>query len=65
MNRRRPEWLDENAAAKYLGFHPRVLREYVKKGKLNIAYTNINGRKFKYEKGDIDKLLLDNSTYIK
>jgi hypothetical protein len=29
-----------------------------------IAYTNINGRNWQYNKLDIEKVLLDNSTYI-
>jgi hypothetical protein len=58
-------WIHEKQAAAKIGYRPRVLRMYVKSGKLNIAYTNLNGRSFQYNEKDIDKLLLDNSTYIK
>lgn len=58
-------WIAEEEAAAKIGYRPRVLRMYVKAGKLNIAYTNINGRSFQYLERDIDKVLLQNSTFIK
>jgi hypothetical protein len=62
---KKPIWIHEKEAAAMIGYRPRVLRMYVKAGKLDIAYTNINGKFFQYNKLDIEKVLLDNSTWIR
>jgi predicted site-specific integrase-resolvase len=59
-----PTWLHEKQAAEKIGYKPETLRKYVKKGRLNVAFTNLNGRRFQYCEEDLDKLLLENSTYI-
>lgn len=58
-------WLKEEVAAEKIGYRPRVLRRHVKAGRLNIAYTNLNGRAFQYLERDIDRVLMANSTFIK
>jgi predicted site-specific integrase-resolvase len=62
---KKPNWLKENEAANRFGYKPRTLRQHVKEGRLQIAYTNIHGRKYQYSEADIDKVLLDNSTFIR
>lgn len=62
--KRTPIWIPEQQAAKKLGYNARVFRRKVVDGKLNIAFTNINGRKWQYEEKDIDNVLLKNSTFI-
>lgn len=61
------EWIAEKEAAELIGLRPSTLRRYVKPdtGKhpyTNINFTCLNGRNFKYNKYDIEKVFLDNST---
>jgi predicted site-specific integrase-resolvase len=65
MSKRSPDWVKESEAAEKLGYKPATLRRYVKRGSLNIAYTTLRGRRFQYNMTDIDRLLLENSTFIK
>ena len=62
---KRPNWIKENEAAEKFGLRPRTLRQHVKNGILNVAFTNVNGRNFQYNITDIEKILLDNSTFIR
>lgn len=55
-------WLDEETAAKRLGYKPRYLRAICKSGKLKIAFSTITGRKFHYSETDIIRLQEKNST---
>lgn len=62
---RQPIWIKEDEAAKMMDYAPASLRRRVKDGRLAIAYTSINNRKYKYDKTDIQNLLLKHSTFIK
>lgn len=60
----RTEWISEQQASDILGYKPRTLRQYVKGAKLDISYTSINGRRYKYSKSDIQKALDRNAKMI-
>lgn len=55
-------WVTERIAAEKLDYHPRVLRAYAKSGKLKIAFTHFNHRKYKYAVKDINKVLNENAS---
>lgn len=57
-------WIDEKVAAEKVRRKPRTLRELVKSGKWQVAYSAINNRRFQYNEKDIDRLLLENSTAL-
>lgn len=60
------EWIPEKKAAEMLDYKPETLRRNVLRGKIQVAITNNGfGRKYKYNKLDIDKLLMDNSTIVR
>lgn len=61
---KKPEWINEAEASAMTGYRPRVLRAYVKSGKLNIDYHTFNGRMYHYDKKDIEKEMLKYSTVI-
>ncbi len=50
-------WIPESEAAKKIGRKPRTLRELAKSGRLQVAYTTINGRTYQYSERDLDKVL--------
>jgi predicted site-specific integrase-resolvase len=58
-------WIKEQEAAEMLGYKPETLRKLVKSGKLNIAFTCLNNRKFLYCKNNIERELLAHSNYVK
>lgn len=60
----RPDWITEEAAALLLDYKPETLRKLVKAGTLDISYTTVRGRSYKYDKKDIEKLLLKSATLI-
>ena len=62
--KQRPIWISETEAAEMMGYKPETFRKYVKSGKLDIAFFTLNGRKIKYNKVDIDKVMIKNSTLI-
>jgi predicted site-specific integrase-resolvase len=62
--KRRPQWIKETEAAEMLGYKPIVLRKYAKSGKLSIAFHTIKGRKFQYDRTDIENLMLKHSTFL-
>lgn len=64
MRNSKPIWISESEAAQLMGYHPRYLREIVKNGKLEIAYTAPTGRKYHYNKVDIEKVQLASSNYM-
>jgi uncharacterized protein YjcR len=57
-------WMPEKDAAAMLGLKPQTLRKYVKTGKWSIALSRLSERCYLYSKGDIDNLLLENSTVL-
>lgn len=61
---RKPDWMKEAEAASMLGYQPETLRKKVKAGKLNVAFTNLNNRNWQYDRKDLEKVLLENSTFI-
>lgn len=65
MSKNRPTWIFEDEAAKMLGYSKKYFRHQVRDGKLQVAFTNIKGRRFQYNQTDIEKVLLQNSTFIK
>lgn len=67
MKKQAIEWIPESEAARLLDLKPRTLRKYVKGTKqffpkLNIAMTNVSGRKYQYNRFDIENLLLQSSS---
>lgn len=60
----RPDWIKEIEAATMLEYKPVTLRKLVKAGTLDISYTTVRGRSYKYDKKDIEKLLLKSATLI-
>jgi hypothetical protein len=58
------DWIKEEEAAQRLGMTPRTLRINAKSGRLDISYTNINGRNYFYSEQSIEKLLLKNAVLI-
>lgn len=62
MTPNRPiRWIDEQTAAELIGFKPYTLRRYVKSGRLKVIYTHVNMRRYKYNRLDIEKMLMENS----
>lgn len=61
---KRPTWISEEKAAERMGYSPETLRRYCKSGKLNISFTHVNGRSFRYDEKDIEKFLNKNATII-
>lgn len=61
---KQPNWITEDEAAKMLNYRPRTLRQYAKDGSLKINYTTVRGKKYQYNKSDIEKVLLDASTIM-
>jgi predicted DNA-binding protein (UPF0251 family) len=55
-------WIPESEAAKKINRKPRTLRELVKAGKLQVAYTTINGRTYQYSERDINRMLDSNAS---
>jgi hypothetical protein len=51
-------WIPEAEAAKKVGRKPRTLRNLVKKGLWDVAYSAPNGRTFFYDERGIEKVLL-------
>lgn len=60
----RPDWINEAAASALLDYKPETLRKLVKAGTLDISWTTVRGRSYKYDKKDIEKLLLKSATLI-
>ena len=58
-------WIPEKQAAERLNRKPETLRALVKKGKIPLEFTHINGRTFQYSERSIEKVLLKNSSVIK
>lgn len=62
----KPNWIKEGEAARMLGYTDLDhFRDLVKKNVFNVAYTSTRGRNFQYNKNDIDRLLIENSTFKK
>lgn len=57
-------WIKEEEAADRLGLQPRTLRLNVKSGRLDISYTNLNGRNYFYSEQSIENLLMKNAVLI-
>lgn len=51
------QWIPEDEAAKKLDYKPRTLRKLVKSGTLDISYTTLRGRNYRYDERSIDRLL--------
>jgi predicted site-specific integrase-resolvase len=49
-----PNWIREQEAAAMLNYKPRTLREYSKKGILSINFTTVRGKKYHYNRTDIE-----------
>lgn len=60
----RPDWINEETAAALLEYKPETLRKLVKAGRLDISWTTVRGRSYKYDRKDIEKLLLKSATLI-
>lgn len=58
----KPIWIIEKEAAAKVNRKPKYFRNLVKSGKLDIAWTTINGRSYHYNEKDIDRLLMQNSS---
>lgn len=59
-------WITESEAAELLQLTKPYLRKRVKKGFLPIAYTSVEGRRYRYSAQDINKIFTRNaSTKIK
>lgn len=61
---KKPTWISEREAADMIGYKPETFRKKVKAAILDIAYFTINGRKYKYCKEDIERVMLEHSTFI-
>lgn len=62
----KPNWIKEQQAAQMLGYTDLDhFRSLVKSNVFNVAYTSTRGRNFQYDKNDLDKLLINNSTFKK
>lgn len=57
-------WITEQEAATKLGYAPRVLRMYVKSGKLDISYVTLNGKKYQYCLNSIERLLNKKAVFV-
>lgn len=62
MQKPKVDWISETEAAKLMGYKTATLRRYTASGKLPIAYTRVNYKTIEYNKLDIDKLKVENST---
>lgn len=60
-----PNWITEKEAAEILQYHPRYLRSLVKKGTLDISYTNIRGKRYHYDERQVKGVLNTNAHIIK
>ena len=56
-----PEWISAKDAAAWLGIEENTLFKW--RTKLNLNWTNINGKTIMYDKKEIHQLLNQNSTY--
>jgi predicted site-specific integrase-resolvase len=62
MSKPKIDWISETEAAQLMSYKPRTFRRYCKNGKLPINYTRVNPKTFEYNRLDIEKWKLDNST---
>jgi hypothetical protein len=60
----KPIWIPEDVAAAMLNYQPYTLRRLAKSGKLDIAYSAPTGRKFHYNKLDIERVQLQGSNLM-
>jgi hypothetical protein len=59
-------WISEQEAARMFGYKDPVwFRKLVKERKIEVDYTSVNGRKYKYSLEDLDRFLLSQSTIMK
>jgi hypothetical protein len=57
-------WLSEPEAARLMGYTPRSFRRAVKERKIEVDYTSVNGRKYKYCEKGLNEFLLSQSTIV-
>jgi hypothetical protein len=57
----KPEWINEEDAARWLGVHRNTLIKW--RTSLGLAFTKINGKTVMYDKKQIETILNRNSTY--
>jgi hypothetical protein len=62
--RTKPIWVPEDIAAAMMNYQPYTFRRLVKSGKLDIAYSAPTGRKYQYNKLDIEKVQLQSSNLM-
>jgi hypothetical protein len=56
------KWVNEPEAARLMGYTPRSFRRAVKERKIEVDYTSVNGRKYKYCEKGLNEFLLSQST---